>query len=169
MYRKGHLGVSLLVFAPIGYTLVGLGAPELAALSGGVMLWLVMLPDIDHRLSMIEHRGPTHSLAFAACIGGIGAALGIVVETVFGGAAESVADVGLGLPTVGFAIGAVAVIAHLIGDTLTPAGVNYLWPLSSRTFSVSLARASNSWANSGLFGLGLVVTAGWVAVATGVI
>ena len=169
MYRKGHLGVSLIVFAPIGYTLVGLGAPELAALTGGVMLWLVMLPDVDHRLPMIEHRGPTHSLAFAALIGGIGAVLGIAVESVLGGAAESIVDVGLTLPAVGFAIGALTVIAHLIGDTLTPAGVNYLWPLSSRTFSVSMARASNSWANSGLFGLGLLVTAGWVAVAAGVI
>jgi inner membrane protein len=168
MYRKGHLGVSLLVFAPIGHTLVGLGAPELAALTGGVMLWFVMLPDVDHRLPMIEHRGPTHSLAFAALIGGVGAALGVGAELLFGGAIESV-GVGLALPAVGFAIGALTVIAHLIGDTLTPAGVNYLWPLSSRTFSVSLARASNPWANSGLFGLGLLVTAGWVAVAAGVI
>ncbi|MEA1929971.1 MAG: metal-dependent hydrolase [Euryarchaeota archaeon] len=168
MYRKGHLGVSLLVFAPIGYTLAELGAPELAALTGGVMLWLVMLPDVDYRLPMIEHRGPTHSLAFAALIGGVGAALGVGAELVLGGTAESV-GVGLALPAVGFAIGALTVIAHLIGDTLTPAGVNYLWPLSSRTFSVSLARASNPWANSGLFGLGLVVTAGWVAVTAGVI
>ena len=169
MYRKGHLGVSLLVFAPVGYTLVGLGAPELAALTGGVMLWFVMLPDVDHRLPMIEHRGPTHSLAFAALIGGVGAALGVGAESVLGGAAESIVDVGFALPAVGFAIGALTVIAHLIGDTLTPAGVNYLWPLSSRTFSVSLATADNRWANSGLFGLGLLVTAGWVAVAAGVI
>jgi len=169
MYRKGHLGVSLLVFAPIGYTLVGLGAPELAALTGGVMLWFVMLPDVDHRLPMVEHRGPTHSLAFAGLVGAVGAALGVGAEAVLGGAVESIVDVGLALPAVGFAIGAVTVIAHLIGDTLTPAGVNYLWPLSSRTFSVSLARASNPWANSGLFGLGLLVTAGWIAVAAGVV
>ena len=168
MYRKGHLGVSLLVFAPVGYTLAARGDPELAALTGIVMLWFVMLPDVDHRLPMIEHRGPTHSLAFAALIGGVGAALGVGAELLFGGAIESV-GVGLALPTVGFAIGALTVIAHLIGDTLTPAGVNYLWPLSSRTFSVSVARASNPWANSGLFGLGLLVTAGWVAVAAGVI
>ncbi len=169
MYRKGHLGVSLLVFAPIGYTLAEIGAPELAALTGGVMLWFVMLPDVDHRLPMIEHRGPTHSLAFAALIGGVGAALVVGAELIFGSAIESAVDVGFTLPSIGFAIGALTVIAHLIGDTLTPAGVNYLWPLSSRTFSVSLARASNPWANSGLFGLGLLVTAGWVAVAAGVV
>lgn len=161
MYRKGHLGVSLLVFAPVGYALAARGNPELAALTGTVMLWFVMLPDVDHRLPMIEHRGPTHSLAFAALIGGGGAALGVAAETVL--------DLGLSLPAVGFGIGALTVIAHLIGDTLTPAGVNYLWPLAKRTFSISLARADNGLANSGLFGLGLAVTAGWVAVVSGVI
>jgi len=161
MYRKGHLGVSLLVFAPVGYTLVRLGYPVVAAVTGGVMLWFTMLPDVDHRLPMIEHRGPTHSLAFAALVGGVGAALGV--------AAQSVVSVGLPLPAVGFAIGALTVLAHLIGDTLTPMGVNYFWPVSTRTLSLSLTRADNHWANSGLFGLGLLVTAGWVAVVSGVV
>jgi len=165
MYRKGHLGVSLLVFAPVGYTLSTLGYPALAALTGGVMLWFAMLPDIDHRLPMIEHRGPTHSLAFAALVGGVGAAIGV--------AAESALNVGLTLslplPAVGFAVGALTVLAHLVGDTLTPMGVNYLWPLSTRPVSLSLTRADNRWANSGLFGLGLLVTAGWVAVVSGVV
>ncbi|MFW5977638.1 MAG: metal-dependent hydrolase [Halohasta sp.] len=163
MYRKGHLGVSLLVFAPVGYTLTTLGYPELAALTGGVMLWLVMLPDIDHRLPLIEHRGPTHSLAFAALVGGIGAALGVAAESVLS------VDLSLSLPAVGFAIGALTVLAHLLGDTLTPMGVNYFWPVSTRTVSLSLTRADNRWANSGLFGLGLLVTAGWVAVVAGVV
>ena len=163
MYRKGHLGVSLLVFAPVGYSLVGLGYPVVAAVTGGVMLWFAMLPDIDHRLPMVDHRGPTHSLAFAALIGGVGAALGV--------AAESVVAVGLplSLPAVGFAVGALTVLAHLLGDTLTPMGVNYFWPVSTRSVSLSLTRADNRWANSGLFGLGLLVTAGWVAVVAGVV
>lgn len=154
MYRKGHLGVSLLVFGPVGYTLVDLGYPELSVLTGVVMIWFAMLPDVDHRLPMISHRGPTHSLLFAALIGGVGAVVGIAAETVI--------ETDLALSTVGFGIGALTVIAHLIGDTLTPAGVNYLWPLS-RTFSVSLARADNTVANYGLFLVGIVVTVGWVA------
>jgi len=76
---------------------------------------------------------------------------------------------GVPLATVSFGIGALTVIAHLIGDTLTPAGVPYLWPLSRRTFSLSLVGAGNSIANSGLFGLGLLVTAGWVSIALGVV
>jgi len=167
MYRKGHLGVSMLVFAPVGYTLVSRSQPLLAVLTGIVMVWFAMLPDVDHRLPMVEHRGPTHSLAFAALIGAVGGAVGLAAERLvdLGPGFDQVIIFGVGLPAIGFGIGALTVIAHLIGDTLTPAGVNYLWPLSTRTFSVSLARADNRLANSGLFGLGILVTAGWVAVA----
>ena len=165
MFKQGHLGVSMLVFGPVGYTLVARGAPVLAAVTGLVMVWFSMLPDIDHRLPILEHRGPTHSLAFAALIGGVGWALGVGIETALGVGPVA----GVRLSTVGFGIGALTVVAHLIGDTLTPAGVPYLWPLTSRTVSLSLVGAGNPIANSGLFGLGLVVTAGWVAVALGVI
>ncbi len=163
MFKQGHLGVSMLVFGPVGYVLVARGAPELAAVTGLVMVWFSMLPDIDHRLPIIEHRGPTHSLLFAGLIGGVGWTVGLAIETAVGPVA------GIPLSTVGFGIGALTVIAHLIGDTLTPAGVPYLWPLTGRTVSLSLVGAGNPIANSGLFGLGLVVTAGWVAVALGVI
>ncbi|MFC6736585.1 metal-dependent hydrolase, partial [Halolamina salina] len=50
MYRTGHLGVSMLVFAPIGYLLVAVGLPLAALATGGAMLWLAMLPDVDHRI-----------------------------------------------------------------------------------------------------------------------
>jgi len=163
MFKQGHLGVSMLVFGPVGYALVARGLPELAAITGLVMAWFTMLPDIDHRLPIVEHRGPTHSLLFAALIGGIGWAVGTGFEAVVGPVG------GVPLATVSFGIGALTVIAHLIGDTLTPAGVPYLWPLSRRTFSLSLVGAGNSIANSGLFGLGLLVTAGWVSIALGVV
>jgi len=159
MFKKGHLGVSLLVFGPVGYSLAVRGLPELAVVGGFVMVWFSMLPDVDHRLPLLEHRGPTHSLVFAALVGGVGWGVGT--------AAETVVSSSLSLSTFGFAVGALTVLAHLIGDTLTPAGVPYLWPLSGRTFSVSLANANSTVANSGLFGLGLLVTVGWVAVVAG--
>ncbi len=160
MYRKGHIGVSLLVFAPVGYWLVTVGEPEVALLTGAVMLWLAMLPDIDHRLPIIEHRGPTHSLLFAILVGGVFAGVGSLLEGAF-----SVA--GVDLLTFGFLLGFLTVVAHLLGDTLTYAGVNYLWPLKG-TFSVSLTRADNPAANYGLFALGIVVTAVWAVAAFGV-
>ena len=159
MYRKGHLGVSLLVFAPVGYWLVALSEPEIALLTGAVMCWLAMLPDIDHRLPLIEHRGVTHSLLFAALVGGLFGAVGVALAGAF-----SVAGVSLGV--VGFLLGVLTVGAHLLGDALTPAGVPLLWPLP-RTYSLSVTRADNTVANYALFALGIVVTGGWAAVAFG--
>lgn len=160
MYRKGHLGVSMLVFAPVGYWLVIVGEPESAMLTGVVMLWLAMLPDVDHRLPVIEHRGVTHSLLFAALVGGLFGAVGIVLAGAF-----QVAGVSLG--TFGFLLGVLTVGAHLVGDALTPAGVPLLWPFP-RSYSLSLTRADNTLANYGLFVLGIVVTGGWTIVAFGI-
>ncbi|RJX43218.1 metal-dependent hydrolase [Halonotius aquaticus] len=159
MYRKGHLGVSLLVFAPVGYWLVSVGEPEAAMLTGVVLLWLAMLPDIDHRFPVIEHRGVTHSLVFAGLVGGLFAVAGVALGDVFRVA-------GLGLGTFGFLLGFLTVGAHLVGDALTPAGIPLLWPLP-RTYSLSVTRADNTLANYGLFVVGIVVTGGWVLVAFG--
>ncbi|MFB6220126.1 MAG: metal-dependent hydrolase [Halolamina sp.] len=163
MYRTGHLGVSLLVFAPIGYLLVAAGSPLAALVTGGAMLWLAMLPDVDHRLPLISHRGPTHSLLFAVLIGGAFGGAGLLLEEV--GAGGAVAELlglaafpGVGLPAFGFAVGFSAIAAHLLGDVLTPAGVNLFWP-ASREYSLYITRADNTLANYGLFLLGLFAVA----------
>lgn len=159
MYRKGHYGVSLLVFAPIAFVLLAVGRADLAVVTGGAMLWLAMLPDLDHRVPGISHRGPTHSLLFAAVVGGVFAAAGVALGTVVGGSGSTA---GIPLPALGFAIGALVVLAHLLGDALTPAGVNFLWPVSTRTYTIGLCRADNTVANYGLFAAG-VFTAGAAA------
>ncbi|NHX35842.1 MULTISPECIES: metal-dependent hydrolase [Halolamina] len=158
MYRTGHLGVALLVFAPIGYLFVAVGEPFAALVTGGAMLWLAMLPDLDHRIPGIPHRGPTHSLLFAVLVG-----------VAFAGAGGLLAD-GVGvvdrarLTTFGFFVGFVAVGAHLLGDVLTPAGVNLFWPWG-REFSLYLTRADNTIANYGLFLLGVFAVAAAGALA----
>ncbi|GGJ03858.1 hypothetical protein GCM10008995_12110 [Halobellus salinus] len=164
MYRKGHYGVALLVFAPVAFALLVVDRADLAAVTGGAMLWLAMLPDLDHRVPGIPHRGPTHSLLFAAVVGGAFAAAGVALETVAGG---PVSTAGVSLPVLGFATGAVTVLAHLLGDALTPAGVNFLWPVSPRTYTLGLCRADNTIANYGLFASGVfaVGAAGYLAVA----
>ena len=155
MYRKGHYGVSLLVFAPIAFVLLAVDQTGLAVVTGGVLLWLAMLPDLDHRIPGIAHRGPTHSLPFAALVGGVCAAAGAGLETAAVGTSPVA---GVSLPLLGFAIGALAVLAHLLGDALTPAGVNFLWPVSARTYTVGLCRADNTVANYGLFAAGVFAT-----------
>ncbi|MFD1599706.1 metal-dependent hydrolase [Halobellus rarus] len=161
MYRKGHFGVSLIVFAPIAFALLAFDRADLALVTGGTMLWLAMLPDVDHRIPGVPHRGPTHSLAFAALVGAAFGAAGVAVQTIAGGEiAVDVATItqGVSLGVAGFALGALTVVAHLLGDALTPAGVNFLWPLSGRTYTLGLWTADNAVANYGLLATGVFAT-----------
>lgn len=159
MLRPGHLGVSLAAYAPLAVALLAAGEPELAVVAGAAMLGLTMLPDVDLDLPFVPHRGPTHSLAFAALVG-----------TAFGGVGSlAAAQVGpvaaVGLGGFGFAVGAVTVGAHLLADALTPSGVPLFWPISGRSYSLSLFRADNTPANYGLLALGALVAAGTLAAA----
>jgi inner membrane protein len=153
VYRRGHYGATLLIFAPVGFVLVDAGHAAMAVAGGAAMLWLAMAPDWDHRIPFVPHRGPTHSLVFALLVGAGGAAVGAGL-----GRAGSAASTPT-LVAFGFGVGAVAVLAHLAADALTPAGVPLFWPLSGRTYSLSLARADNTLANLGLFALGICATA----------
>ena len=149
MYRTGHLGVSLLAFAPAAYWLVSGGYVALAFLTGGTMLYLASLPDIDHRLP-VPHRGPTHSLAFAALVGGAFALVAGELARVLSVAVPA----GLSMAAFGFLLGFGSVLAHLLGDVITPMGVRFLWP-SSRTWSLRLTTADSRVWNGALFALGV--------------
>ncbi|WP_411963148.1 metal-dependent hydrolase [Haloferax sp. YSMS24] len=155
MYRTGHWGVSLVVFAPLGFALLEAGYPELAFVSGAAMCWLAMLPDFDTRIPGLPHRGPTHTLLFAFLVGGVGGGAAFLVATNAG--QSDTAAVTLG--AFGFAVGTLTVVAHLLGDVLTPMGVRPLWPVSSRKFTLSLWTADNTIANYGLFAVGLFAVA----------
>lgn len=165
MYRSGHLGVSLLVFAPLGYALVAAGHPTAAFVAGAAMVWLSMLPDVDNRLPLVPHRGPTHSLLFAALVGAaFAAAASVVVEAV--GAAGFVADPPDGHATFAFSVGFLAVAAHLLADLLTYAGVPLFWPFGPRV-DLSVTRADSGLANGALLCLGLVAVAALAVVTLG--
>jgi inner membrane protein len=126
-----------------------------------------MLPDVDHRLPGVPHRGPTHSLAFAALVGGGFALVGRAATSAGLGdvGLAAVADgsvVGFGF---GFLVGFLTVLAHLLADALTPAGVNFLWPLSGSEYTLSLWPSDNRLANYGLFAAGVFAVAGALALA----
>jgi inner membrane protein len=159
MYQRGHHGVSLLVFSPICHELVRTGRPLLAFLIGSTMLGLAMLPDVDQKLP-VPHRGPTHSLLFAAAVGGVFAGVGYVLRPVL----PATLWLGLGPVGFGFALGALSVLAHLLGDTLTPMGVDYLWPIDYDV-SLGLVTAGNQAANYVLLALGVMATAAAVYLA----
>ncbi|WP_439026253.1 metal-dependent hydrolase [Haloarchaeobius sp. DT45] len=151
MYRTGHYGVSLLAYAPVGAAMLLVDRPVFALFGGAIVLSLAGLPDYDHEVPFIEHRGPTHTLLFALLVG-------CVVGTIcYYGAPSLGLDAQL-LGGFGLAMGAFGIVAHLLGDVLTPAGVPLLWPLSSRRFSVTVTRADDRVANWLLLALGVFVT-----------
>lgn len=161
MYRSGHLGVALLVFAPVGAALLLLGAVDRAVIAGGTICWLSSLPDLDHRIPGLSHRGATHSLGFAVAVG---VAFG-GVAAVGGGHLPIPSDdgtttiAGLDGPAVPFAflVGVLTVLAHLLGDVVTPVGVPLLWPLTRRTVGLGLCRADSTHANLAALVLGVAV------------
>jgi len=159
VYATGHYGMALLVYAPVGALLLRFD-PELAILGGVGVLSLARLPDIDIRLPLVPHRGPTHSLLFMGCVagvlGGIGWLVGQGSWQPLGGPVRTVA-IGAGVAVLGIG-------SHLLGDVITPAGVNVLWPLPAETVTLSLTRADNTVANLALLALGVLATVVVLAV-----
>lgn len=159
MYRQGHVGASLVGYAPIGLVVAAGGTPGLALAGAAATAALSTLPDYDRRVPLVEHRGVTHTVAFALLVGAVLGAAGLVA-----GQAAGVA-VAAWLGAFGFAVGTGSVLSHVAADALTPAGVRPFWPASSRHYSLSLVRAGNPLANYALLGLGVLVTAAWAWVA----
>ncbi|UIO99308.1 metal-dependent hydrolase [Halobaculum sp. CBA1158] len=160
MYKRGHLGVAMLTLAPITFWLLTAGYPVFAVLVAGTVLYLAMLPDVDHRIPGIPHRGPTHSLLFAGVVGGVFAGAASLVEPVLSVAVPG----GVSMVAFGFLLGFGSVVAHLLGDVITPAGVNFLWPYP-REWSLYLTTADSTLWNWGLFVLGVFAMGASVAFA----
>lgn len=161
MYQLGHYGAALLAYAPLGAA-VSLAGHEPAAVVGGlVCVGLSTLPDCDHQLPLIDHRGPTHTLLFA---GLVGAALAGIVAVLGDASAAPLAVGGTDdtlLAAFAFVVGALAIVSHLLADALTPMGIRPFWPVSRRHYTLEVTRAANTIANYALFVIGV----GAVAVA----
>lgn len=159
MYRLGHYGAALVVYAPLGLALLLVDRPTLAVVGGAVSLTLATLPDIDHRIPGVSHRGMTHTLAFAVAVGGVVGAGGFLVGQSLGVGSA------LALAALGFVVGLSAVCSHLLADAITPMGITPWWPLSTRHYTLGLTRADNTLANYALLGLGVLVTVAVLGVA----
>ncbi|HET7323324.1 MAG TPA: metal-dependent hydrolase [Halococcus sp.] len=76
MNRKGHVGMTLLAFAPIAYVLVSEGKPIFAALCWLGIQTVEPWPDQDFHLPGLTHRGVSHSLLAILVVGGVLGAVG---------------------------------------------------------------------------------------------
>lgn len=151
MYIAGHVGAALLCYAPVAAALVALGQSDLAAVGVGVTVAVAGLPDIDHPLP-INHRGPTHTVWFAAGVALLGGVIGVTAGMVTGNA------VGLGA-VIGSAV-FLSLLSHLLADSITPMGIRPFAPLSSWHVTFDIVPAANVRANAaflsgGLSGTGL--------------
>lgn len=150
MYKFGHFGVALLVYAPLGIaTTVSVG-DTLAAVGAVVCVALSTLPDCDQYLSGTEHRGATHTIPFGLLVGMLLAGITAL--------AAGFPSVSVDFTTVAFAfvIGTVSISSHLLADVITPMGIRPFRPVSNRHFTLSLTRAANPTTNYLLLFLGLV-------------
>jgi len=69
MYRNGHYGAALLAYTPIGTAAILLGSPNAATAGGIATVFLATVPDLDMKIPGVAHRGPTHTVHFAATVG----------------------------------------------------------------------------------------------------
>jgi inner membrane protein len=158
VYRSGHYGVALLAYAPALYVLAAEGRLPVAVAGGALVLALATLPDVDHAIPLVDHRGVTHTLAFAALVGGAVWA-GVMAAPVEVASRELVAYAAAGLA-------AFSVLTHLLADALTPVGVPLFWPLTTRRYSLGVTPAGHPFWNVGLLVLGVVAVVAAVALTT---
>ena len=169
MYLLGHLGAAMTAYVLARRGLSGRGrgrggSPLSSALVG--LLALTMAPDVDHCVPWLDHRGFTHTVWFAALLGVAVALAATAVDRRLTDGASSSSRSGR-CAARGFAVGAGAVLVHLVADVITPMGVRPLAPFSDVGGSLSLVSAGDPRANAALFATGaaLVCADRWGAAA----
>ena len=123
------------------------------------MIVVEPLPDYDVRTPLVKHRGFSHTLVFALCVGLVFGIIGALIPQY-----EAVPGTGLviadqcatvGFAAIGFFFGTLGIVAHLAADVITPAGIPVLWPINKKRYSYDLVYAKDNVANLGLLFLGL--------------
>ena len=186
MYRHGHIGITLLTLAPISYALIVRNQFALAGLLALGVLFIEPLPDNDHWIPGLSHRGVSHSLLTAGIIGllcaGCGWLLGryltvplahwlqttVLPATNITAVAIATEQLAALTPEtlagLGFAMGVLGICVHLAGDIITVSGIQPFLPFSRRRISLSRLRAASTLANTvflllGVLAMGTVIFA----------
>lgn len=196
MYRSGHVGISLLLYAPVLivtgvfvealFPLAILGSfllvdPLLVVVLltkftyskvlfhlSQISISLSTVQDADRHIPGVEHRGITHTIWFAAGMGIVTGVFGTLLVVMVG--APVFPEKGLGVlsaTVLCLYIGLHAGLSHLLADVLTPSGIQPLSPWSERHFTLNAIRADNTIANLGTFFVGIFTT--FFAVITGIL
>lgn len=149
MYPPGHVGVTIILFAPLLYVLFAVGKERKALGWLALAVALSLAPDLDALVPVFAHRGTTHTLLAAMVLGIAVAGVGWMTH-------PSSTRTRMEGTALGFLIGAGAVVSHLLGDIITPMGVRLFFPLRDTVYSLDVVRASNPRANTLLLLAGIV-------------
>lgn len=167
MHRWGHVGAALAAYAPVAFVTSVVGLDDLLVLGGVAAVGLSTLPDVDHRVPLVPHRGPTHTVWFVLLVAAAGGYVGWSA-----GASTGLAST-VGLAVFGATVAGLAVASHVAVDALTPMGVRPFAPLSDWHVSVGLTPSASPLANwlglgaGSAMALGAVALGRWVATAAG--
>lgn len=157
MYREGHLGAALLVYAPLAFMAALIGGLEFAVIGGAIAGGLASVPDLDMRVPLISHRGPTHTVWFAILIGTLLGIIGAIAGLRYGALGA------IGLFVFAFLVGALSIASHIAADALTPMGIRPFTPWRADKYTWDLVKAANPVAN-----YALLVAGGSVAVGSAI-
>ncbi|MEF8976308.1 MAG: metal-dependent hydrolase [Halapricum sp.] len=167
MYRTGHQGVNLVLFAPVFAALAASGHVVLGAIGAVAVFVTASMPDIDIRLPVVDHRGITHTVWAAAALGiAVAASVFYLGERLAAAVPELAVYSPAALAVYTGGVMAFSVLGHLVGDLLTPMGIRPFEPVWGRSFSLGLWTA-DSIANKALFGAGVITIAGTAYVLAG--
>ena len=168
MHRSGHLGITLILAAPI---ILFLGLP-LGVIVAGTMVIFTRIPDKDQKLDFlpgINHRGVTHTLLFAVLCGAIMLYGTSYATDLFWADLVGVLSADLVPPRGQFSmlvgIGAtLGIVSHSLGDVITVGSKRYgvvvtpYWPISNRIVRFGWCYANNKKWNLGFLILGLLLS-----------
>jgi inner membrane protein len=149
----GHFGITLFLCAPLANILVSSGHRVEVPRWVGIALVITLLPDFDIFLPWFTHRGITHSLLAAVCLGVVVAAVVTAISRV---RAPGPSENHVRQAILGFTVGAGTVVGHLVGDVITPMGIRPFYPVDS-VYSLNLVYAKDVGANLAFVVIGIVV------------
>jgi inner membrane protein len=122
MYKPGHVGMSLIFLSPITFILNSINRPILSVITIITTIFLTTQPDIDLKLPVVKHRGLTHTIYFAILLGLIASFIFRKSHSLF--LDQIVTNTStMSITLLGFLVGFLAVISHLMADVITITGI----------------------------------------------
>ena len=144
----------MVLYAPVAAVLVAAGREEEMVVGLVAVLAFTLAPDVDAPLPGIAHRGITHSLLAAGCLG--------TVAGLVGWASAPLTVDRIEYAAFGSLLGSLGVLSHLLGDVITPMGVRLFFPVNPQAYTLDLVRASNPETNLAMLAVGIAVLCGTV-------